>query len=217
MFARRLLSLLGRGLRPTKVLAEISGVVEGVSASLDGTPDLTSCWRSRLSTDKAVNSGTKLSELTLNEAALCVSCTEEGGVHNNQDPRSLGEDDGGEENTTPEQDLENGNKTHRGIIVLLDELANGISDGIWLEGLLSSWRGAGSWCDCLWRLNGWNEVGSGVGGSVENRVDTEWEHSQRVLRREEPDKCHSCRKLARASAANIEDTNPNIEHSHQKQ
>lgn len=39
-------------------------------------------------------------------------------------------------------------------------------------------------------LDGGNEVCAGVGSDVEDGVDTEWEHGERVLRGEKPDEGH---------------------------
>jgi hypothetical protein len=129
--------------------------------------------------------------LALNESALSEASTEEGGVDSDQNPRTLLECDSREEKTAPEQDFEDSDEAHGSIIVFLDELANHISVWVCLGGWLGA--GAGTCCGSNWlaRLDGGNEVCAGIGRDVEDRVDTEWEHSERVLGREEPDEGHS--------------------------
>jgi len=154
--------------------------VEGSGSTLDTLPNLSCNGRSRLSTNERINSGLELSELALNEAGLSESCAEEGSVDSDQDPGALAEGHSGEEETAPEEDFEDSNKSHGGIIVFLDELANHVSSGVVLVGWLSTW--GGSWCGNLRRLESWDQVGASVGGDVEDGVDTKWEHGERILR-----------------------------------
>ena len=116
-------SLFGSS-RSIDVLSDIGSIVEGSRTALDTLPNLLSCRRSRLSTNKGIDSCLQLSELALNEAALGESGAEEGSVDSNQDPGPLLEGNGGEKESPPEEDLENSNEAHGGIIVFLDELAN---------------------------------------------------------------------------------------------
>lgn len=171
-------------------MSNIGSIVEFSGGTLNGIPDLSGNWWSRLGTNKAVDSGLQLPELSLNEAALSESSTEESSVNGDQDPRSPGEEDRGKEDSGPKEDLKDGDKTHGGIIIFLDEPSNHISVGVWCECRLGSWRGTSSSGLLRW-LEGWKEIGSGVGRNVENGVDSEWEHGERVLRREEPDEGHS--------------------------
>jgi len=137
-----------------------------------------------------IDSRLQLTERALNEARLSESCAEEGGVDGDQDPRTLLEGDGGEEDTAPEKDLEDSNKTHGGVIVFLDELANHVSVWAGLGGWLGGWAGTWGGSNWLAGLDGWNEVCAGVGCDVEDGVDTEGEHGEGVLRSEEPDEGH---------------------------
>ncbi len=41
-------------------------------------------------------------------------------------------------------------------------------------------------------LNSGEKVGASIGCDVEDGVDTEWEHGERILRGEEPYEGHSC-------------------------
>jgi len=121
--------------------------METSSATLDNIPDLSCRWWNTLSTDQAVNSGLQLSELGLDERALSESCAEEGSVNGDQDPGALGEGESREEETEPEADFEDGDETHGGVIVFLDELANHIGGGVGLVGWLGAWGGTCSWCN----------------------------------------------------------------------
>ena len=153
--------------------------MEGSGTTLDTFPNLSCSRGGRLSTNERIDSGLKLSKLALNKAGLSESCAEEGSVDSDQDPGALSKGDGGEEKTTPEKDLENGNEAHGSIIVFLDKLANQISSGIVLVSWLSTW--GGGWGGDLRRLESWNQVGASICCDMEYGVDTEWKHSQRVL------------------------------------
>lgn len=142
-----------------------------------------------MSANKRVDSGLNLFELALDEAGLSVSCTEEGSVNCNQNPRSLAEGNGGEQEAAPKEDFENSDEPHRCVIVFFDELANQIGSGVSLVSWLSAWRSR--LCSNLRRLEGWNQVRASVGCDMEDRVNTEWEHCERVLRGEEPNEGHT--------------------------
>ena len=143
-----------------------------------------------MTTNKSINSCLQLSELGLNKATLGKSCAEEGSVDCNQDPGTFAEGNGREEETAPEKDLENSNQTHGGIVVFLDEFANGISQCVRLVGWLATW--GSSSCGNLRWLEGWDQVGTSIGCDVEDRIDSEWEHREGVLGTEKPHKGHSC-------------------------
>lgn len=192
--ARYLGSLL-RGRRSVHIPSNISGIVERPRAALDSLPDLLGGRRNRLRTNEVVNSRLQVSELALHETALGEAGAEEGGVDGDQDPGALGEGDGGEEESDPEHDFENGDEAHGGVIVFLDELADGGGHGVGLHGGLRSRGGAGGGGDLLRWLQGWDQVCAGVGCDVEDRVDAEGEHCEGVLRGEEPDKGHGCQFL----------------------
>lgn len=164
--------------------------MELLSATLDGVPDLTSCRGGALSADKGVHAGVELRERALDVGALGEAGSEEGSVDSEQDPGSSLEDDGGEENADPEEDLEGGDDRHGRIVVLLDESTNLIGERI---GSLGSGRGTRNGLGSRLRSSkSGNEVGAGVGRDVEDRVDGVGNQSERVLRREEPDEGHDC-------------------------
>jgi len=179
------------GSRTIDIFANISSIMEHSCATLNIVPNSSGSRGSRLSTNKIINSCLQLLELTLNESALGKTRSEEGGVDNHQNPRALGEGDGREEETAPEQDLEDGNEPHGGIIVFLDELANHVGGWVGLGGWLATW--ACTTCESNWLswLDGGNKVRTSIGCDMEDGVDAEWEHGKRVLGREKPDKGHS--------------------------
>lgn len=144
-----------------------------------------------LGTDQAVDSSLELLELTLHEAALGEARAEEGSVDGDQDPRASLEGDGGEKETAPEEDLKDGYETHGGVIVFLDELANGVGGCV---GLCGGLGGGGCSCgggDTLRWLESGDQVCASVSCDVEDGVDAEGEHGEGVLRGEEPDESHS--------------------------
>jgi hypothetical protein len=150
------------------VLANIGSIMELSRTALNTIPNLSGCRRSRLSTNKAVDSCLQLSELALNEGALCESCTEEGSVDGDQDPGTAAECNGGQQKTAPEEDLENGDEPHRCIVVFLDKLANGVCHSVWLHSWLGAWGCARGWCHLLRWLESWDQVCASVGGDVED-------------------------------------------------
>ena len=139
----RLCSLL-RSRRTIDVFPNISGIVESPCTTLDSIPNLSSGRRSRLSTCERIDSGLKLSELTLYEAGLSEAGAEECGVQSDEDPGALLEGDGGEEDTAPEEDLQDGDETHGGIVVFFYELADEVSGWVGFVGWLSTWGCGGS-------------------------------------------------------------------------
>ena len=69
-----------RSRRSAHILSNISRIMECSRAALDTLPNLLNRRRSRLCTNKGIDSRLQLSELALNEAALSEAGTEEGGV-----------------------------------------------------------------------------------------------------------------------------------------
>ncbi len=78
------------------VLANIGNIMELSRTALNTVPNLSGRRRSRLSTNKAVDSCLQFSELILYEGALSESCTEEGSVDGDQDPGTPAECNGGQ-------------------------------------------------------------------------------------------------------------------------
>ena len=147
-------------------------------------------------TNQAIDSGLQLSELGFYEGALGKSGAEESSVNSDEDPGAFLESDGGEEDTAPEENFEDSNKAHGGIVIFFDEFADSVCESIWLEGLLCVGGSAGGGGGWLRGLDGRDQVGASVRCDVEDGVDTKGEHGKGVLRRDEPDKRHSCSLLA---------------------
>lgn len=158
--------------------------------TLDSIPSLASHRGSTLSTNQVVNARLKLGKRVLDMAALSVARAKESGVDSDQDPRTALEEEGRQEDTSPKSNLEAGNNRHRGIVVLLDEAADGISHGVGrILGLAVGGSGS-TWNQLLGRSNGWDNVGTGVCGDVKDRVDAVREERKRVLGHKEPDEGH---------------------------
>ena len=209
--------LLG-GRRPIDIFSNISGIVEGSRTALHTFPDLFRCRRSRLSTNECIDPCLQMPELTLDEAALSESSAEEGRIDSNQNPGPLAESQSRKEKAAPEKNFKDGNETHGCIIVFLNKLANGVSHGAVLICWLCS-RGCPS-CgsNLLGWLQSWDQVCAGICCDMEDRVDAEREHCERVLWCDEPDKCHDFTLLARCCTQGLhERTNASIGHSHQLQ
>lgn len=160
-------------------------------ASLDTIPNLSgSRWRA-LSSNKVINPRLELCERALDVSALAEASAEERGVDDQQDPAPTLEEDGREEETRPQRNLEAGDDGHGGIIVLLDKGANGIGErvrvGLRLRTGSSSGGGSGGG-------DGRDDGGAGVGRKVEDGVDAVRQQCDGVLGREEPDKGHDYNK-----------------------
>lgn len=165
--------------------------MELASTTLDALPNLAGHWRSTLGTDEVVDTGLDHRERVLDVAALRESGAEESSVESNQDPRAALEEDGRKQEADPEEDLETGDDGHGHVIVLLDEAANSVRQGVGREGRLRA-RGCGRGKN-LGRNDRGDHVGASVGRDVENRVDGVGEHGQRILGHEEPNEGHGCR------------------------
>lgn len=179
-----LLSLLWCSLSVTNISVDIGLVVNLLEDILDSLPSLLGNWRDVLSVGKTITTSSNLLNGSLHESALRDAGTEEDGVESEDDPAALDEEDGGSEKTEPESELECGDKRHAGVVVLLDETANGVTK-TGRHGLLAGW---GDW----WWLDGGEEDGASVGQHVEGAVDGEGQESEWVLLGEEPDECHGC-------------------------
>jgi hypothetical protein len=162
-----LLRLLGTSsLLTTNVLVQVGGIVCLTNKALYRLPYLPDSWWSRLVGQRRVNFGGQIVYTLLHKSALGVAGTEEGRVQNNEDPSALLQQEGGAEDAEPKGDFKQGDKSHRRIIVVLDELANGVAEtgGFWF--------GAGGGRSCWW-LNCGEQVCTGVGQDVEDRIDGE--------------------------------------------
>ena len=127
--SKRLLGLLGgsAGL-VADVLADVGRISSLANDVLEGSPALTSSRGSALVGELGINAGSDLVDSVLDEAALSVAGAEEDSVDSEQNPRALLEDESRSNNTEPKGDLEESDQSHASIVVLLDELANGLGE-----------------------------------------------------------------------------------------
>lgn len=172
------------------VLAKIRGIVELAGSSLDTVPDLSGRRRGVLLSNSRVNSGTELADSVLHVSALRKTSTEEGSVKGQQDPRSALEQDGGQEKTGPEKDLQTRHDSHGGVVIGLHEVTNGICDRA---------AGLGARSSTLDRRDSGDNVGASVSCDVENGVDSVWQKGKGVLGSDKPDKGHGCESQLRHS------------------
>lgn len=163
-------------------VGRIRGLADDV---LEGSPTLAGGRGSALVGKLGINTSSQLVDGVLDEAALRNAGTEEDGVDGEQDPGPFLEEKRGANNAEPEGNLEHGDEGHGAIIVLLDELANGLG-GSGARGLGTSWTGS------LRRLDGGQQVGAHVSRNVEYGVNCKREDCKRDLAREEPNKRHDC-------------------------
>lgn len=173
-------ALLGPG-GTLSVLLDIRGIVELLDTVLDALPHLAGCRWSTLGTDQRVHPGAQQGERVAEVWALREAGADEDGVQGDQDPRPALEEDGGQQQAEPEEDLESRHYRHARGVVLLAKVANLLSQSAFLL------RAVGRR-----RRDGRDQGIAGVGGDVEDRVDAVGQESQRVLRRDEPDKGKDC-------------------------
>lgn len=188
--ASRLLCLLGDS-STVDVPVGIGNGVELTSTVLDTVPNLACNWGGSLGTNEIIDARLKHGKGVLDMAALRESSAQECGVDGNQDPRPALEENGRQEKTNPEKDLEARDNGHGHVVVLLDKAANSIRQGVRSVLGLSVRRSAGA-RDSLGRDDGGDQVRASVGCNVEDGVDAVGQHSKRVLGHEEPDKGHDC-------------------------
>lgn len=163
---------------PVRTL-EVSRLIRLTHNSLECIPSLADRGRSGLMGDRRVDASNKVTNSLLDKDALGVSCAEEGQVDGQEQKASLGESEEGERQANQERHLQASDESHAGIIVLLDESADGLGNGRLLAGV----RGGG--------LQGGNQVGARVGCNVEDGVDAERQQGQGDLTRVEPHQRHT--------------------------
>lgn len=210
-----LLSLL-RWLATTNESVDVRGVRSLAHEPLDSLPSLPDNWRCALVRHHGIRTRSALTDGALHKAALAVPCPEKDGVDGQQDPAALGEGNGGEHDTEPEQDLKTGDKSHGSIVVFFDKSANVIRERRRFRGRPAS-RGSTRSTRLLRRSDSGDEVGPGVGGDVEDGVDHEGQQGKRHLARKEPHERHHYRvtiSRSRPSSPPSRATYPDIAHSH---
>jgi hypothetical protein len=179
---KRLRRLLGHS-TAVGVLADVGDIVELTTAGLDALPCLAQSRRSTLLANSSIDASVELANSGLHVRALGETSANESSVEHKQDPRTTLEEDCGDEKTNPEQHFEGRDDRHGHVVVRLDEVTNSISDG-------AGGLGSGSCTRALSGCHGGDDIGTGVGGYVEDGVDAVGKQSKRVLGSEEPDERH---------------------------
>lgn len=179
----RLRSLLGG---TAGVAADLGGIAELAGVVLGVLPDLAGNGRGALGGDERVDADGELAEGGLDVAALGVASAEKGGVETEKDPGAALEEDGGEHNAEPEEDLEASDDGHGRVVVLLDKGADAVGER---AGRLA---GGGTVDGGRRRAENGQQAGADVGGSVEDGVDAVGDEGEGVLGSEEPDDGHDC-------------------------
>ena len=178
-----LLGLLGLlWLSTTSVAVDVGEVGGLLDTALDGLPSLTDSWWHVLSVGNSITTSAELVDGTLDKGALVEASAEEDGVDDDEDPSTLLEEDGGAEQTEPQDDLKDGHNSHAEVVVVLDKVTNGVAEG--RRGRLLAWLSG--WL----RLESWDQVGASVSRNVEDRIDGEWQDRKSGLLGEQPDKGH---------------------------
>lgn len=113
-----------------RLRSDISPKIRGIGGlprqSLDCLPTLSRRWWCSLSGHQGIYPGISLRHRVLHKTTLAVSGPQEGAVNAQKDPAPLGEDDGREENTEPEENFQAGDDDHRSVVVAFDKAPNGI-------------------------------------------------------------------------------------------
>lgn len=174
----------GRGGSTSSVLGQVGRSVELARTHFDAVPDLAGGGWGRLVGGERVDTGLEQAERILGVAALGDTSAKEGSVETQEDPRTALEKDGSEQEANPEENLEGRDNRHGGVVVCLDKVADGSGK------TALSLRPIGGTSRSLDWLHRGQDIGASVSRNVENRVDAVGQHSQRVLRSEQPDESH---------------------------
>ena len=151
--------------------------------ALDRLPRVPSHRRRTLIRDQRIPSLYHLPYRSLHKTTLTVPTPQENCIHDQQNPASLCENDGRKEDAEPEEDFERGNEHHAGVVVFFHEFADCVGEG---GGFVAAASGGG--------VEGWENIGAGVGRNVENGIDHEREKGEGDLAGEEPEERHSYSK-----------------------
>lgn len=145
---------------------ELAGTV------LNKLPSRSRSRRSTLSTSQVVKTRLQQSERVLHVRALGESSSEEDGVDSEDSPRPTLEEDGGQEQSAPEGNLQDRHDRHGKVVIFLDEVSNSLGNGVGRR--LGTGRSASR---NLTGLDSGNHVVSRVGGDMEDRVNAVRKHS----------------------------------------
>jgi len=172
------------------LLSEVGLVTNSSDDTLECTPSISDTGWDPLIGKETIEESLHVGNSGSHELGLGVADADENGVDNQENP-AVRENQGSEEDASPESEFEAGDQVHASVIVLLDEAANSLGQW-WLWALAersvgwdSSSGGGSSW---WWWHKSWEEVGAEVGEEVESRVDGVWEESVEDGLGEEPDK-----------------------------
>jgi len=110
----------------THVPADVRRISRLLDDVLKRLPSLSGSRGSALVRKLGINAGGELRDGALDESALGNASTEEDGVDDEQDPRTLLEEKCRAKDTEPEGNLKDGNKRHAAIVVLLDKFSNDV-------------------------------------------------------------------------------------------
>lgn len=173
----------------TEIASDVRHIVSLGSETLKRLPTLSHSRRCALMGHSRIDTGCSVRDRSLNKGALGVSGAKKCRIDDQENPAALRKRESSEDNTGKESDLKSSNHGHARVVVCLDESTDTL--GKW--GLFcgrAGGRGWGRWGSWLSWLQGWDQVGSRIGSHMENRVDAEWQKSQRDLAGKQPDKCH---------------------------
>ena len=141
--------------------------------------------------NRRVNPSRDVTDSMLNKGTLRVPCAEEGQVDAQENKGSLGERQESDCQAEQKSHFQPGNETHAGIVVLLNEPANGLGQ----RRLFGRGSGAGGRrrrrATLLGGLQRRDQVGARVGCNVEDGVDAEREEGQGNLARVKPHQSHT--------------------------
>lgn len=171
------------------VLVDVGNRVELPHTTLGAIPGLAENRRGTLGTDEVVDAGLELGERILHVRALRESGAQEGGVQGDKDPGAALEEDSGQQQAHPQENLEPRDYRHGHVVVLLDKSADGVSQRVARIPRLAV-RGSLGGGDDLRGYDGGDDVGTGICGDVEDGIDAVGKHGEGVLRHEEPDNGH---------------------------
>lgn len=121
---------------------------------------------------------------------------QEGCVDDQEDPAPPLEQDGAEQEAAPQSNLQSRDNGHGRVVVLLDEGANGIGDGVGVVLRLRAGRGTSGRRSLGGRDDGRDDGGARVGCKVEDGVDAVGQQGDWVLRGEKPHKRQNCEGFA---------------------
>lgn len=166
--------------------------MEGPGTTLDAIPNLAGGRWGALGTDEVIDSGLKSGKRALHVGAVVNARPEEDCVDSQKDPAPTLEQNGAQEQPTPQGNLKTCDNRHGRVVVLLDKAADSVGDGVGVVLGLRARRGTGCGRSLGWRDDGRDDGGARVGRKVEDGVDAVGQQGDRVLRSQEPHEGQNC-------------------------